>query len=397
MKYILLLLIFSYFSLAAQEEKEECCRLDWSTALPTVSANHPLGIFITQSQANFGAKQNKHGFNVEYSMGNVWLPEVSAYYPTNDADRAEIERYVWHFRGHKNLQNPDSISFQADGVLRTYLFSYDIPFKEGHRLSVNAKVYSLDGGKLPFSTISSDRFIEWFHSNIAGGEDPFARKDYAYDKALIRYRDKDGNQLLLKNGAVGLASIAFNYQYQLSSAWLNSHAVQLQANAVLGLNFNSFNRSLDFGVGVQGMKDFRIFKRSLFRIGASGEATHINSFNSNTKVAITDVSWISQFSFFMGWEKALKNQNSLSISTLHQIKTSYLNPEAKDYYALDGDSDVSHWHYAMSHLYNNTFGNSLIVAYRRKAISYNVYLRQDLLIADNAPDIQTGIGVHFQW
>ena len=368
----------------------------WATSLSKVVSTHPMGIFISRSFGDFGAKKKGAALHFEYGMGNIWLPKTTAYYPTNDADKAEAEKYPWHFRGHKNLQNPDSISFQADGVLRTYRFTYDFPIATHQHLAVTAKMYSLDGGEFPFSAISSDRFIEWFHSNVAGGEDPFARKQYPLNQALIEYTDANGKEMTIKQGDIGLSGIELNYQYQLPSEWLVKNGFAIQGNVMFGINTSSFNRSIDNGVGILGTKDFAIANRTVIRLGGSGEIVRLNSFNSKTAVDLFDVSRISQLASFAGWERTLKNNNKLSISYLFRMQSSYHNEDKKETYALAGSRAVSHWHYAISHLYQKTYGNSLIVAYLRKQLNYSVYIRQDLRKVDNSPDIQTGMSISYR-
>lgn len=368
----------------------------WKTQLPTIVANHPLGTFLTQAQTNFTPKTNRSSFQFEYQAGNIWLPKVTAYIPTNIADEQEAGQYPWHFRDPKSMTAPDSMLFQADGVLRAYNIGYNWSINKYHSIQLTTKLYSLDGGKFPFSTLSGDEAIEWFHSNVAGGEDPFARKEYELNEALIDYQDENGQTLRLNNGDFGLSGFVINYNYAAFSDYLAQYNSELVAKIVTGINTNKYNSSMDLGLGISGTRIFQLNVNNLFRAGLSYEAIKHNLIASSNQVTLIDQNFLKQYALFLGWERSLKHDQSFSISGLYQHQSSYRKSDPTDYYALEGAKDVSHWHYAITHFYELSDRVSLIFAYQIRKITFGFYVNEDIVSVNNAPDIQTGFSIQYR-
>lgn len=395
MRFILTICFFFIYLISFGQDSDTLKQITWQTQLPTIVANHPLGIFLTQAQVNFSTKANQSAIQFDYSAGNIWLPQVTAFYPTNTADRLESGQYPWHYRDPKGMTSPDTLNFSADGVLRSYKVGYQWIIGKSHSLQITANVYSLDGGKFPFSTLTNDKVIEWFHSKIAGGEDPFARKEYEFNEALIEYQDKNGEKIQIKKGDVGLSGFVFNYNYNAFSKSLSKLNAELTTKVVAGINSSRFNSSLDLGLGITGAKNFEIDRKNILRAGLNYEVIKHNLIVPNERVILTDQNYMTQFGLFLGWEHIFQNNRAFSVSTLYQHQSSYRNPEPTNYYALEGAKEVSHWHYTVSHLYQNNDRVSLILAFQNNKITYSFYLNEDIVLINNAPDIQTGFSFRY--
>ena len=214
-------------------------------------STHPFGILTSRTNHNFQtAPAKKISLAINMSSGNVWLPYVKAYQPLNEEDKIVMRSYLWHQRESRfdptNKPNK-SIELHADGVIRLYQVNLNIPLPEKHDLNIYTRAFSLDKGKVPFSLLTSDQFIEWFHSNISGGEDPFARKVYGLDNILIYYKDENGKLLEINKGGLTLSGIDLSYNYYPVLKGLRKKKIYTNLGLQLGGNVSNFNPSLDFG------------------------------------------------------------------------------------------------------------------------------------------------------
>ena len=184
---------------------------------PNTLSTHPLGINVSRIDHNFKIRSpEKYSFSFEISSGNVFLPYVKSYELTNPADQEIAESIPWYnreFQFNLNEVPSKTSEFVADGVIRSYNFTFNLPLNTNHELSFGLRSYSLDKGKYPFSLVTSDESIEWFHSNIAGGEDPFSRRYYGMNKTGISYRDEDNDVLKVNDGDFKISGIQVNYFY----------------------------------------------------------------------------------------------------------------------------------------------------------------------------------------
>ena len=105
---------------------------------------------------------------------------------------------------------------------------------------------------------TSDEFIEWIHSNIAGGEDPFARKYYGLNHAGIRYIDENGKILHLDKGNLIISGIEFSYNYYPQFKLLKKKNIYTNYGLQLGVNVSEINASLDLGFNSSIVKKIKI-------------------------------------------------------------------------------------------------------------------------------------------
>ncbi|KPK83006.1 MAG: hypothetical protein AMS27_13405 [Bacteroides sp. SM23_62_1] len=362
---------------------------------PYLVSNHPLGLFITRIDHNFNIHPPKKiQLNIGIHNGNVWQPLVKAYKPLEPSVRTLMEQYIWYSREgvfDKSVMSSDSLQYHADAVIRA--FPVDIRFRlsDNHELAFRIRSFVVTRGEIPFSTITSDGFLEWFHSNIAGGEDPFARKYYGFNKADIRYVDKNGESIKLGEGDFLVPGIEVHYYYYPHFNTTGDRGFFMNAGVHTGTNISRYNRTIDLGISSSAMKTFSFqdqrnltlgFGVGLMRQGILQYGEHVNIFSNGFIYSLEgEVAYC--------WK--IKEDSHYSIGLNYYFQNPYNKREEFDYIVLTGDRITTHWHYAFTHLYTSLQSWSLIFSYSRKR-TFLLYVREDFKV-NNAPDIQTGIEV----
>ncbi len=331
---------------------------------------------------------------LNYSNGNVWLPYVKAYYPIGETDRNAIGRFAWHEReGNFDKENIPSqtMEFHADAVIRVYQAKLDIPLSAKHNLSISARAFSVDAGNVPYSLLTSDQFIEWYHSNLSRFEDPFARKVYGFDKVKVRYSDINGKVLEMKNGDFGVSGFEFTYYYYPAFVKLEKHKIYTNFGLQLGVNSTKINPSADLGFNASVIKQFNLSSGKQIHFGISAAALRQKLFSFGEGIQISNSNFLLSTELLLEYKIPLKHESYLSMATTYFLQSSYNKKSARDYYVLTGDRFSTHWHYSISHLYRTLTANYFILTFSKGAFACSVYAREDLLV-DNAPDVQAGIG-----
>ncbi len=236
-------------------------------------STHPFGIFISRLIHNFQLEaEHKISLTFNISNGNVWLPYVKAYKPLNESDINEMKSMVWHWREayFDPINSPSkTIEFSADGVIRLYQLNLSIPLSDQSELKLNSRAFSIDPGKVPYSLATSDQFIEWFHSHIHGGEDPFARKVYGLNQASISYTDENGKTLKLNRGDFIFAGIDLSYYYYPHFYSLKKRNLYTNFGFQMGVNLSKINPSLDLGLNTSLIKKINFKRKNELHLGAS--------------------------------------------------------------------------------------------------------------------------------
>lgn len=402
MKYYPILCYFLVVNslLSAQSIKKDTIKNEIEDALDIIKPNtlstHPLGVYISRINHNFDIRSSKKSsFTFEISSGNVFLPFVKSYELTNLTDQKIAESLPWYNREFQfNLNEVPSKTkeFSADGVIRTYNFTFSLPINSYHELSFGVRSFSLDSGKFPFSIITSDKNIEWFHSNIAGGKDPFSRLYYGYDKAGILYKDENNNYIKMNAGNFKIAGIELNYFYYPKLKINQKHNLYLNYGAHLGINTSRYNPVVDMGVSSSVIKKIVFRNKNTMTFGLSAGALRQGIIQFGDKVNISNQPFLYSLEGLFNYKKKLKNNNYFSYGINYTIQTSYIKKKDFDYVVLTGERIKTHWQQTIYHLYQSLHGTNIIFTYSDKKITYFVYLREDFKL-DNAPDLQSGIGI----
>ncbi len=364
---------------------------------PYLLSNHPLGMFISRIDHNFNIHPpEKVQLHIGIHNGNVWQPLVHAYIPLEQSTRTMMEKYIWYSREayfDASTMPSDSLQYHADAVIRA--FPADIRFRlsERHELSLRIRSFLITRGEIPFSTITSDRFLEWFHSNIAGGEDPFARKYYGYNKANISYTDEDGESMELKSGDFLLPGIETHYYFYPQFNMANAANFFMNFGVHTGINFSRYNHSIDLGISSAAMKNFSFQNRQRLTLGFGFGLLKQGILTYGDRVDMINNNFLYSFEGEITFLKQIKEDAYYSIGLNYYYQNPYKRREEFKYIVLTGNRVTTHWHYAMTHLYTSLQSWSLIFSYTRER-TILVYIREDLKV-NNAPDIQTGIEIQF--
>lgn len=397
MRILFILIVLFQLSIKAQPLDSLIHR---DSRFETIQANtlstHPFGVFISRINSNFQLKAiKKLRFSIDISSGNVWLPKAKLFIPKTSADQERMKNSLWHKRIYEydTLTQPyDYSTFHADGIIRRYQINADLPLTAKSQLRLSMRLNSLDQGNEPFSLLTSDEFIEWFHSNIAGGEDPFGRKRYGLNKALIDYQDLNGNKMVIKNGDANLSGFNIDYHYFPSNSFLENHLIFTNWSTNFGFNTSPFNSSIDLGISGAIIKQFLLKNKNQIRVGGNIGLLRPNVLVLKKTVTLSDQSSIISNEFFLEYIHRINASKYFSIATTYFTQNSYLSTENESYYIYHGDRATSNWHYTMTHLYRRTSAHSLVFTYGFSNYSFWAYAREDLHV-DNAPDTQVGIGL----
>jgi hypothetical protein len=399
MRFFLILFIGSFGNCFSQTDSTSL-KMDSTDSnpifFPNTIATHPFGIFISRINHNFQSKPEKTcsiAFNI--SSGNVWLPYVKGYMPLNEPDIAAMEKIIWSAREYSiDLLNTPAktIELHADGIIRLYQLKLSVPVSENWELKVNARAFSIDPGNFPFSSLTSDRFIEWFHSNIKGGEDPFARKVYGFNKTKIAYTDPDGKTIYLSNGDFIFSGIElYGYYYPHINSLIKRN-IYINLGLLTGINVSKTNPSLDIGFNSSIIKKICLGSKSNLDLAISAGVLRQKVLALAKGVQISSNKFLFTSEFLLSYQRQIGKGSQISIGTTYYIQSPYNNKEEYKSIILTGERITTHWHYSLSHLYRMLTYNTLFISYSKGCFSLTGYLKEDLLV-DNAPDVQTGIGV----
>ena len=117
----------------------------------------------------------------------------------------------------------------------------------------------LSGGGAPIHYLASDKFIEKFHTWV-GLEDNFGRKQFAFNRAQIRYQDENGKQIQIDKGDAFLGTFDVNYYKPLWQKEKRASYYSIQLGAHLTLPLNKFYPKVAGG----GFHQFAVSQKKSF-------------------------------------------------------------------------------------------------------------------------------------
>lgn len=366
----------------------------------SVLSTHPFGIFISRAQGNFKVKPVlKPTVKISLESGNVWGTPITTYIPNDEATRNMVKDYVWHqaqyFFDEETL-DAKSYELQIDGVIKGLRASLDFKLGNKHELSVGTRFFMLTKGKYPFSIFTNDEFIEYFHSNIGGGSDPFDREVFGLGKAYIRYLDRNGNEMVLNNGDFIFGGIETSYYYYPEKLTNKIKNLHFNFGIHLGTNLSKYNSSIDLGLSANAIKTFTINEKSNLQIGLSLGAITKNVIDFNEKNMDFGTNDILAF-----LESAVEYNLVSKKGTIHSFTADFyiqtpLNKIAERDYMIPIRHPNAHnaWGHGVTNLYEFNDYWTFMYSFTKKN-TLSIYLQQDFTVSNN-PDIQTGIGYTFQ-
>lgn len=354
-------------------------------------SNHPFGLFIARINHNFDLQAStKQKLSFTFSRGNVWLPYAKGKFALSQGDRDFLSQYAWHDRNYQaeaaGIVNFSERELDADGIFTTYFFNFTQPLAKSSDVSINLKFGSLSGGKVPYSLLTSDQFIEWFHSNVIGGEDPFGRKSRPYNLANFNYRDRSGKELIVKNGDFLFSEVSADWNFHAPSILPGFKTVYALHTGTSKLKKSYL---LNTGLALTQLKRF-FFKQDFMDLGVAGSVMFPGTF-MRLPVEINNRKFLASFELNAVYAFQLK-KNQLGLGVNYHLQSPFHRPSETNYYIVESEGISSHGHYAISHLNRPLQGWSFSITYATKSISITAFMREDALV-DNAPDAQVGWAV----
>ncbi|MGJ8745447.1 hypothetical protein [Polaribacter sp.] len=366
---------------------------------PSMLPIHHFGLFSARINQNFKVRpEAKSSFNFSFASGNTFHPFVEMYLPENEDVRQEQRSKIW-FNRQFQFKNQETTPAEysnivIDAVFKNLRIEYTTKIAQKHELQINLRSYLVTKGKYPFSLFTSDESIEWFHSNIAGGEDAFGRRYYGLNQVNVKYQDRNGRVLVLKNGEFIFAGIELNHYYYPTFINLNSRNIFINFGSHLGLNTSKYNPSLDIGVSTNIIKKWTFNNTNEIRTSFGSALLRKNFVSFNEAVDLGNNKFLGSVETMLEFTKYTKKGNYNAISLNFQMQTRFHKKDEANYYQLVGkwQEIKSGWQNGFEQLYHTQSTWTWLYTHGRKNYSFSIYIKEDLLV-NNAPDLQTGISL----
>lgn len=366
----------------------------------SILSTHPFGIFISRQQGNFKIKpSDEPTLQISLESGNVWSPPVTNYVPNNEAVRNYVSQFPWHAREWRvdvDTLDAETFEIQTDGVIKGLRGNLSFLLGEEHELNLGIRTFLLTKGKFPMTLFTSDDFIEFFHDNLAGGDDPFDRKLYELNKAKIRYKDRNNNVLDYNEGDFIFGGLEASYYYYPKILTNTNQNLHFNFGVHLGSNLSKFNSSIDFGLSANTIKGFKLknHKKNI-QLGLSLGLLRKNIINFDSEnIDLGTNDFLAHLESIIEYNLINKKENIHSFGIDFYIQTSFNKKDEYNYVipTKNGTSTKS-WNIGASNLYRNNNYWTFLYSFT-KTNTLTVYLQQDFTVNNN-PDIQTGIGYTF--
>ena len=213
---ILSILLVSTFTLTAQ--KKDSLIFKNGIDKPNTTTAHHFGLFHLRINQNFKERPvDRTTFSATLKSGNTFHPFVEQYIPLDPAEQQRLSQLVWFERQFDFIDQQttpaDYSNIHIDAVFKVFRFDLEMKLAKKHELGISLRTFIPTKGNFPFTIFTNDQSIEWFHSNIAGGEDPFGRRFFGLNQLTVSYTDRNNRSLNLRNGQFIFAGIELNHFY----------------------------------------------------------------------------------------------------------------------------------------------------------------------------------------
>lgn len=368
---------------------------------PSTVTLHPFGIFSSRINQNFKIRPTKKmDFNFSLTSANTFLPFVEAYYPEDPEVREALSEVTWYNRSFTFIDQETTpaayTNIVIDAVIKEFRFDFNLRLAKEHELEISLRSYLITKGTTPSSLLTGDNFLEWFHSNIAGGEDPFGRKFYGLNQVDYRYTDRNGEVLELNSGDFFIGGIEFNYFYYPELLINKKRNFFVNFGGHLGINTSKYNPSMDIGLSGNAIKTLTLKNDNQINFALGLSVLRKNLIDFDTVIELGNNNYLGSLETEVEYTLYTKKKNFHSFGILYQAQTSYNKKEEADYYKVLGQWQEIHsgWQHGVETLHNYLSNWTFIYAYATPKFKIYGYLKEDLDV-NNAPDLQTSIGVQF--
>lgn len=395
-----LLVLWCFFNMSCHfAQQKDSISIKNGIDRPSILSTHHFGIFSSRINQNFKITPPKQvTFSFNYSSGNNFHPFVEAYLPKDPLVREELSKVVWHNRGFnfisQEITPAEYLNIVIDAVIKEFRVNFNIPIAKNHELGVTLRSYLLTKGKYPFSFFTSDETIEWFHSNVWGGEDPFGRRFYGLNRIDFNYTDRNGKNLSLKQNDFFVGGLEFNHFYYLPFLSNNDKKIYFNWGNHLGINTSKFNSSMDFGMSFNGVKKVVLKNKNEFNFGLGVSLLRKNIINFKDVVDLGNNPYLGSFEGNIEFTKYTNKGNYHAFNVVYHFQTRYNKRKETDYYRLVGKwKEINGgWQNGVAHLYTALSDWNLVYTYGKPKYKLSLYFKEDFLV-NNAPDLQTGISL----
>lgn len=395
-----LLLIVSLYACCLLAQQKDSIPFKNGIDRPSILSTHHFGIFSARINNNFKiAPPKRKTFSINYTSGNNFHPFVEAYFPKDQETRERLSQTIWYARNYTFVDQEttpaDYMNIVIDAVIKEVRFNYNIPLSDEHEIGITLRNYIITKGKYPFSFFTSDETIEWFHSNVAGGEDPFGRRYYGLNQVNYRYQDRNGRTLELNANDFFIGGLEFNHFYYPSFLKNVKRCIYTNIGTHIGLNTSKFNSALDYGISLNVLKQYILKNKNEFNFGLGASVLHKNFINfKSDNIDLGNNTYLGTFEAHGEFTKYTKKGNYHAFGINHHIQTRFNRKEEEGYYKLLGKwREINGgWQNGVATLYHTLLDWNLVYTYGRPNYKLSLFIKQDLEV-NNAPDFQTGINL----
>ena len=368
---------------------------------PSSVTLHPFGIFSSRINQNFKIRPTKKmDLNFSIVSANTFLPFVEAYYPEDPEVRKALSEVIWYDRRFNFIDQETTpaayTNIVIDAVVKEFRFDFNLRLTKEHELKASLRSYLITKGNTPSSLLTSDDFLEWFHSNVAGGEDPFGRKYYGLNQVNYKYTDRNGEVLELNSGDFFIGGLELNYFYYPEFLINQKRNFFVNFGSHLGINTSKYNPSMDIGLSGNAIKTLTLKNDNQFNFALGLSVLRKNIIDFDTVVELGNNKFLGSLEAEVEYTLYTKKKNYHSFGILYQLQTSYNKKEEADYYKLLGQwSEINAgWHNGVTTLHQYLSNWTFIYTFATPKFKIYTYIKEDLDV-NNAPDLQTSIGVQF--
>jgi hypothetical protein len=398
-KSLIVLFILSQSCYYSFSQKKDSLVIKNGIDKPNILATHHFGIFNSRINQNFKiSPPKKSTLNFSIESGNTMHPFVEAYLPKDPNVREQLSQIPWFNRQFSFIDQEttpaDYMNIVVDAVIKGVRLDYNMQLTKEHELGITLRSYLITDGKYPFSFFTNDESIEWVHSNIAGGEDPFGRRYYGLNKVNFKYTDRDGRVVEFNNGDFFIGGIELNHFFYPSKLTNKNANLFFNFGSHLGVNTSKYNQSIDLGLSANTVKKIKLKSNNEYNIGLGVSVLKKNLIDFKENVNFGNNQFLASFESEVEYTMYTKKKNYHSFGLNYQIQTRYNKVKEADYYKLLGKWQEIHagWHNGISTLYQNMSNWTFIYTYGTPKYKLMLYIKEDFSV-NNAPDIQTGVSL----
>lgn len=365
---------------------------------PNTTTAHHFGLFHLRINQNFRERPiDKTAFRISVESGNSMHPFVEAYLPKDPALRQQFSQLAFFDRPFNFIDQQttpaDYMNIQVDAVFKVFRFDFLAKINAKNDVTFTLRTFMPTEGNLPFTLFTNDQAIEWFHSNIAGGEDPFGRRFFGTNQVNVSYTDRNGRTMDLRKNQFLMGGLEINHHYY-PTLFPKAKNLFVNFGSHLGINTSTYNQSLDVGLSANIHKKWQLRNRNEFRLGLGISGLRKGLANFQDNVDFGNNPYMGSGELNLEFTKYTAQGNYHSFAFNYQLQSRYNKVAETDYFVLDGGTtwlDIHQgWHNGFTTLYETLTVYSIVYAYQRPHFGLSVYVQQDFKL-NNAPDLQTGI------